>query len=325
MSEKPLVSILIPCYNHEMFLNDCLNSIIDQDYANIELLICDDCSSDNSYEVIQSFAKELNRRFIRTIILRNEINRGVTINVNRLLALATGKYIKILASDDALQVNAISCMVSFLEESPHIDVAISNGYKISEDQHYPDFRFNEKIYLHSPDFSMPGFFERIAMCNEISAPAAIVRKRVYEEYGKYDETIKIEDFEFWLRILKDKKTQFGYIDKELVLYRMNANSMSSMVYNDQLASRRKLMHSSEIDSLNKYSSYMDKAVFYNAVLSRTIQEYGFAVSHKFVEYEKMLRQEAQSVLKEASIPLRQKATYYYVMLKLTVKSMIFKR
>ena len=56
---NPLVSLLIPCYNHELFLDDCLESIIAQDYANIELLICDDCSPDNSYTKILSYEQRL--------------------------------------------------------------------------------------------------------------------------------------------------------------------------------------------------------------------------------------------------------------------------
>ena len=65
MSEQPLVSILMPCYNHENFLPDCLDSILGQTYENIELLICDDCSPDGSWTVIESYEARLRQRFAR--------------------------------------------------------------------------------------------------------------------------------------------------------------------------------------------------------------------------------------------------------------------
>ena len=139
MIKQPLVSIIIPCYNHEAFLDDCLGSILAQTYPNIELLICDDCSPDNSYEKIMSYREELEKRFNNVIILKNEINCGVTKNVNRMLKLAKGEFVKTLASDDCMAPDAISEMVHFLIENSQIDVVVSNGIKVSEEQRYPDF------------------------------------------------------------------------------------------------------------------------------------------------------------------------------------------
>lgn len=294
MNDLPLVSILIPCYNHEAFLADCLNSILAQTYQNIELLICDDCSPDNSFAVIQSFEEQLRKRFTRVEILHNEVNCGVTKNVNRLLGMAKGTFVKTIASDDAMTLNAIEQMVNYLLKNPQTDVVVSNGIKVSEAQHYPHFESADKIYPTAPDFSPEGFFERVARCNEISAPAAMLRMSVYETYGFYDENIKVEDFEFWLRVLQNGNTLFGFLDANLLYYRINANSMTSLSANAGLARRRKLMHHSEMDTLGKYRDCLPKEIYAEIAINRITAEWWIAVQYRMEDWEKELYQSWKS-------------------------------
>ena len=289
MNEQPLVSVLIPCYNHQAFLPDCLESLIRQTYENIELLICDDCSPDDSWNVICGYAPKLEARFGRVEFLRNETNQGVTKNVNRMLRLAKGDYIKTLASDDAMAPTAIGEMVSFMEQNPRYGVAVTNGIKVPEQQHYPDFGSDEVIYPQPPDFSPEGFFLRTARCNPISAPAAMVRRSVYDRFGLYDEDVKVEDYEFWLRILKDGDVLFGYLDSRLLYYRINGGSMTSMENNPQLARRRKVFHTSEMDTLRKYRQYFSPADYSRLVLERILTERQIAVACGLKEWEQELR------------------------------------
>lgn len=289
MNEQPLVSVLIPCYNHQAFLPDCLESLIRQTYENIELLICDDCSPDDSWGVICAYAPKLEARFSRVEILRNETNQGVTKNVNRMLRLAKGSYIKTLASDDAMAPTAIEEMVSFMEQNPQFGVVVTNGIKVPEQQHYPDFVSDEVIYPAPPDFSREGFFLRTARCNPVSAPAAMVRRSVYDRFGLYDEDVKVEDYEFWLRILKDGDVQFGYLDSKLLYYRINGGSMTSMENNPQLARRRKVFHTSEMDTLRKYRQCFVPADYAQLVLERILTERQIAVACGLTQWEQELR------------------------------------
>lgn len=290
MSTLPLVSVLVPCYAHEQFLDDCLNSILAQTYENIELLICDDCSPDASFEKICSYEAQLRKRFARVEILRNEVNQGVTSNVNRMLRMAKGAYIKTLASDDAMAPEAISAMVSYLEKNPDVGVAVVNGIKVPEEQRYPDFQSDEKIYTVAPDFSPEGFFERVARCNPISAPAAMVRMSVYDTYGLYDENVKVEDFEFWLRVLQDGNVRFGFLDQSVLYYRINANSMTSHSANAGLARRRKVMHDSEMDTLRKFRHCLSKRAYAQIAVERMAAELWLAVQYDLVDWEKEIRQ-----------------------------------
>lgn len=324
MNKHPLVSIIIPCYNHENFLDDCLNSILAQTYPNIEVLICDDCSPDDSYEKILSFKERLENRFENVVILKNEINCGVTKNVNRMLEIAKGEFIKTIASDDCMSPDAIFEMVNFLLDNPQVDVVVSNGVKVPEEQHYPNFN-GDIIYTEAPDFSKDDFFTRVAYCNQISAPAAMVRFSVYEKFGMYDQDVKVEDFEFWLRILKQNQTTFDFLNKNLIYYRINQNSMSSMVANENLAKRRKLIHSSEIESLNKYSAFFEKNTFSDIVLSRTLAERGFAIVNKLSDYEEELSKEIKQFFASNEISFKIAFKYRFIYIKQSMRKFLKKR
>ena len=143
----PLVSILTPCYNHSIYLEDYLKCVIAQDYENIELIIVDDNSSDDSIKVIERYSKSLNCRFVRFLLIKNETNKGVTKNCNLLLKKANGKYVRILASDDLLERTAIRECVEHLEKHPEAFACINNGFVVKESFRYDDKRgFLQKIY-----------------------------------------------------------------------------------------------------------------------------------------------------------------------------------
>lgn len=324
MTDK-LVSILIPCYNHEQFLDDCLGSILAQDYENIELLICDDCSPDGSFAKILSYEQRLKQRFSRVEILKNEVNCGVTKNVNRMLSMAKGDYIKTIASDDAMAPNAISGMVDYLNSHPEVSVVVANGVRVLETEQYPHFTAQGRLYDSPPNFSPDGFFLRVAQCNPISAPAAMVRMEVYKQFGMYDETVKIEDLEFWLRCLKDGACRFGFLDADLLYYRINANSMSSAAGNAGLARRRKLFHESEISTFYKFRDCFDPASFSRIVLLRIMQERYIAIGNRLWDWEAELVNRWKAFDGWQNLPVKQRLSFRLTGLKLNIKKCLSRR
>lgn len=324
MREQPLVSVLIPCYNHEIFLPDCLDSILGQTYQNIELLICDDCSPDNSWAVIQAYEERLRQRFVRVKLMRNQVNCGVTKNVNRMLAMAKGQFVKTIASDDAMASSAIEEMAAYLSENPKVNVVVTNGLKVPEEQRYPDFESKEKIYKSTPDFSAEGFFERVARRNEISAPAAMVRMIVYEKYGLYDENVKVEDYEFWLRILQNGETRFGFLNEELLYYRINANSMTSLSANAGLARRRKLIHESEINTLQKFRHCLGGRAYAETVVERMAAEWWMAVQYGMTDWEEELHRNWKSFDGWKNLPIGKRVWARLFALKQALKKALKK-
>ena len=156
-NHNPLVSIIVPCYNHQEFVGDCLESIIGQSYCNIEVLVVDDCSNDDSYEIIESFRERLEQRFETVYLKRNEKNIGLVKNLNRLVKQSNGKYIKIIASDDMLLPYAIEQMVLFAEERPNTNVFYSNAFYINRHHKYADLLQNNKTEQLSKYYSIVVF------------------------------------------------------------------------------------------------------------------------------------------------------------------------
>lgn len=125
------VSILMPMYNSEKYIKESINSILNQEYKNFELIIVDDGSIDSSIEIV----KEYNDSRIK--LYENIENKGLPYTRNKLLSLATGEYIALLDSDDIALKNRIKAQVEFLEENKNIDIVGSSAiifgkYKIEK-------------------------------------------------------------------------------------------------------------------------------------------------------------------------------------------------
>lgn len=306
MTNLPLVSLLIPCYNHRDFLDDCMRSVLAQTYENIEVLICDDASPDGSFEKLLSYEPALRQRFANVSLQRNAVNRGVTGNLNRMLQEASGAYIKILASDDCMKPEAIEKMVAALEAEPAAGVAVCNGEKVPEEQHYPDFLPGAPVYTEAPDFSPKGFAERVALRNDIFAPGAMIRKTVFNRFGLFDETLTIEDYEFWMRILLRGNVRFLYLPEQLLYYRISAGSITAMQANAGLERRRRRFHSGEMDTLAKLRSELPRKIYALAAAERILQERWIAKQAGLTQWEAELRQRWQQFDCKKDIPFKDK-------------------
>ncbi|MEX3718054.1 glycosyltransferase family 2 protein [Acinetobacter baumannii] len=133
MNKQPLVSIVIPCYNHANFVQDCIQSVIAQTYQNIELIIIDDGSKDGSVEKIQEFIGECEKRFVR-FEFRNRPNKGLSATLNEALEWCQGEYFSAIASDDMMLNDKIEIQIDFLKNS--IDstiVGVFGGYNLIDD------------------------------------------------------------------------------------------------------------------------------------------------------------------------------------------------
>lgn len=187
--KNKLVSVIIPSYNHESYIQDSLNSVFCQTYENLEIIVLDDGSKDSSREILKSLTR--NNRF--ELILKE--NEGLCATLNRGLSLANGEYIVLLASDDLMPINRIKEQVEFLENNHAVDVVAGAINLINEN--------GASLGSKKPKFIGKISFEDMLRRNAVFAPTAMIRKSVYDRVGTYREDYAFEDYYLWLRLLKN--------------------------------------------------------------------------------------------------------------------------
>lgn len=262
MSKSGLVSIIVPCYNHENFVMDLFSSILDQTYRNYEVIVCDDCSKDQSVEALKTASSLFEEKGIRFELLINTVNRGIVHNLNRMLELADGEYVKVIASDDVLYPEYLEKMVGLLEQNNDAKLAFCNCMRLEEDGHYPI----EDSYLIGPlldPFPDAGTytFEEIFRLNMVPAPSTIYRRGVLDEVGGYDTNIAIEDLEMLLRVLSRYSNSIVYLEETLVYYRINGNSISSAKRNKGAVKRVRFMYLNQLKTAQKYKNCVSKSIY----------------------------------------------------------------
>lgn len=191
MNVLPLVSVVIPCYNHEQFVQDCIQSVIDQTYKNIELIIIDDGSKDRSVEKIKEMIPVCKERFTR-FEFRYRLNRGLSATLNEALEWCRGEYFSALASDDIIVENKIKTQVTYLTYNLNCIAVFGGIIEIDTNGLQLGSRIR-KISSYT--------FDQIFMLeHELPAPTQMIRTKVLRDVGGYDCDIKIEDWYMWLKL-----------------------------------------------------------------------------------------------------------------------------
>lgn len=219
MINTPLVTIVVISYNHSRFLVECLNSIQSQTYRNIELIVADDASTDNSLSVIEAWLLENNRIAKKQF---HKINTGVVQTLNECIALAQGKYIKLLAADDYLAPTCIEKSVTFLEQKEqHYGMVFTDIYAVNNDSAIlPDYADYNALASCGPET----FNKELLKGNRIAALSVCMKLDVLKETGAYDTEFLTEDYYRWLKIAE--KYLIGYIPEKLAYYRFHDSNIS---------------------------------------------------------------------------------------------------
>ena len=232
---KGLVSICIPTYNGAQYIEKCIDTCIAQTYSNIEIIICDDCSTDATVELIKTLAQKDNR----IKLYRNSNNKGLVGNWNATLSYAQGEYIKWLFQDDWMEPNAIEEFVVTAKQG--FDFIISKRNFILEesattqDKEYFNHQV-KKLENHFPDSETGHYFLPIEIAvfvtdfialNFIAEPSLIFFKRsLIDKVGLYDKLFhQICDLEYNVRLASEVGVYV--INKALCHFAIHANSTTN--------------------------------------------------------------------------------------------------
>ena len=223
---EPLVSVIVPNYNHSAYLMSRIDSILAQDFDNFELILLDDCSTDNSRDILLKYQSD-NRV---THIVFNEQNSGTTFKQwDKGLLLARGKYIWIAESDDFAEKNFLTETVTALEGNPDVVLAFTGSQMVDADgQHMAlDWdKFSSKLPLQtkfaSRDFLIKNMLWGPSVYN---ASMVLFRKECYTKVnGGYKEFRYCGDWLFWIEICRQGNVI--RINRKLNYFRQHDNKVS---------------------------------------------------------------------------------------------------
>lgn len=192
-SYYPLVSVVVSCYNHEKYIEECILSILNQDYSNIELLVVDDGSSDTSVDVINRLKEKYNFYF------QAQDNKGLTKTLNETIAKSKGEYIVPFGSDDVMLPHRISTQVEYMKGKPEVGICGGNIELIdSNGSLYPESRQGRDVPFRRLNFD-DVFLERKPY---VPATTLLIRREALEAVGGFDEDNRLEDLMIELKITK---------------------------------------------------------------------------------------------------------------------------
>ncbi len=227
--KQPLVSVNVVSYNAEKFIIETLDSIANQTYRDIELIISDDSSTDKTVILCKEWLISNKSRFIKTELITVEKNTGVTENCNRALAASHGKYWKIIGSDDLLLPDCISNCVEFMESNPHARFVF--GKQISFTGDFLDGNFNKeelpfRAFFFRDTITAEKQFCIITRLAQVGcAPASFAQTELLREVGGFNSRFPMnEDTPLYIH-LTSLGHKLWYIDKYLVYRRIHGESI----------------------------------------------------------------------------------------------------
>ena len=221
-SDRPLVSVLMPAYQHARFVEEAIRSVWNQSYRPLELLVCDDCSSDSTYEIASELAHESP---IPMKVFRNSVNLGICGTLNSLIEESSGEWIALLPSDDFYGESFIARNMDTARELDTKLVCIhSNAHRVDERGESIDY---ESMFT-KPPVTGEAFWQVAEGTGRIVPPTVFTSRLVYERAGGFDDTLRAEDFDLHLRV--SRFATYHYIDEKHLSKRESPSSLGHQTH-----------------------------------------------------------------------------------------------
>lgn len=212
MKEK--ISVLIPTYNVEKFVEKAIRSIMIQTYSDLEIIIVDDCSTDNTFHILQQLAREDSR----IKLFRNETNKKIAETLNFALTQATGKYIARMDGDDISHPKRMETLYNYLQENPEVKLVGSNVLSIDE---------VDNVLKKSTLPESSETIKKVALYTSPILHIWMTYKNIYEKYGNY-RIAGVEDYDFILRLISNN-VKLANVQEYIYSVRIRkGNTVSSM-------------------------------------------------------------------------------------------------
>ena len=226
----PLVSFVVPCYKLAHYLPNCIDSILGQANANVELIVMDDHSPDDTEAVAARYASDPRVKYVR-----NDPNLGHLRNYNKGIGLATGKYVWLISADDCLRAkDAVERFVGLMEANPKISYAFCSAMELSADDREVGIVQWARPFAADATIPGPQFMRLLAEGNCVCAPSVMVRRSCYETSGLFPLDLPhAGDWYLWCAFAAIGDVAF--VAEPLVCYRVHGANMSLNLLDKKMA------------------------------------------------------------------------------------------
>lgn len=276
---EPLVSVIVLTYNSEKFVLETLESIKQQTYKGIELIISDDASTDQTLRICNTWIEQNMERFIRIKIITSLTNSGIPANCNRGVKESEGKWIKFIAGDDMLFPDAINAFICEIKSDIQgIKKAYHGRVKEFVDGEDNIFKTDSWADQHLKRFNSESItardqFEILLRHCPISATTVLLKRDLFEEIGYFDEKYPYwEDRPMWLKMTKNG-IKFYFINREISKYRRHQQSVQMNTHN--------VLFSRTI--LSKDEGYKDYIIPYLPITEKLLSLYIITLRRLFLK------------------------------------------
>lgn len=238
---NPLVSIIVVTYNSSLFVRETLESAKRQSYNNIELIITDDASTDDTVIICREWIANNKNRFVRVELKTVEQNTGIAKNCNRGLNMANGEWLKYIAGDDILMDDCIKDYLIFINENKnisfitsHIQTIDETGNSINAEEF--DYDSLQKYFFSKSAQKQLKTYARLPIF--LNSPAFFIRKEAINKAGGFDERFKIYEDICLIYRMNINNYRIYNLEKTTVKYRIHENAISRST-TEEIESRRK--------------------------------------------------------------------------------------
>ena len=222
------VTVLCSCYNHAEYVCKSLQSVLNQSHNNIQLIVIDDYSSDNSVEVIDNFIQN----FPQIQFIKNKENIGLTQSVTNALKYVTSDFFIDLAADDVLLHNCIELQLDAFKKSKFTNLAMvyGNAEHITKEGNHLSYYFEVDELQKSTTLRPSGniYSKVISTETVICSVSSMFKKSIFDTLNGYDTKLSYEDLDYWIRASREYNIE--YIDAVLVQKRIIPNSLHASFY-----------------------------------------------------------------------------------------------
>lgn len=226
--QNPLVSILIPTFNSEKYIEEAVNSALAQTYKNLEIIVHNDASTDNTRGILKKFNDK------RLKVITTQSNHGMVGGWNYIMSKAKGKYIKFIASDDILTPDCVELMVKSAESDESIALVTCKRRLIDENGNSKGFLQFSSRSIVTNGRSHARWALTTLTENRVGEPTSVMfRRSLIDSCGYFDVTLhNLVDLEYWVRLLR--KGNLAYINKPLCSFRIHGSTSTSRAVREGL-------------------------------------------------------------------------------------------